>query len=273
MSQSSYNPNNVTRFTGYAGLYDQYRPEAPLQVVQLLTQYVGHRPSLVIDLGCGTGLSTLIWKDHAQQVVGVEPNEDMRNKAIEKLHQLEEAPPVSFVAGYSDQVPSESQTADIVTCSQSFHWMEPESTLNEINRILKVNGVFAAYDCDWPPTLHWTLEAEYLHLIQKADAIIHQHVSSDERAHKRNKNEHLSNIQASGLFRYSREIVFHNMETCNAERYVGLALSQGSVQNVLKLDLNDLDHDIETFQQHVEHYFNGKDLNVMFNYRMRLGVK
>ena len=41
-------------------------------------------------------------------------------------------------------------SADIVTCSQSFHWMEPEPTLAEIARILRPGGVFAAYDYDWP---------------------------------------------------------------------------------------------------------------------------
>ncbi|MEK4510713.1 class I SAM-dependent methyltransferase [Paenibacillus sp. FSL K6-2524] len=273
MTESNHLSNNVTRFTGYANLYDKYRPEAPLQVVNLLTQYVGHKPTLVLDLGCGTGLSTIIWKEHADQVVGIEPNEDMRNKALEKLQLLGGTPSITFVAGYSDQTPAKSASADIVTCSQSFHWMEPESTLKEINRILKKNGVFAVYDCDWPPTLHWTLEAEYLNLIQKADAVIQQNVDTFDLVHKWNKDGHLDNFRASGIFRFTKEIVFHNIEICSAERYVGLALSQGSVQNVLKLNLRDLDEDIEAFGQNVERYFDSRDLDIMFNYRMRLGVK
>src|SRR4051794_19046780 len=48
--------------------------------------------------------------------------------------------------------------ADIVTAAQSLHWMEPTATLAEIARILRPGGLFAAYDYDWPPTLHWELD-------------------------------------------------------------------------------------------------------------------
>ena len=36
--------------------------------------------------------------------------------------------------------------------------MEPTATLAEIARILRPGGLFAAYDYDWPPTLHWELD-------------------------------------------------------------------------------------------------------------------
>lgn len=110
-------------------------------------------------------------------------------------------------------------------------------------------------------------------MIQKADAVIQQNVDTFDLVHKWNKDGHLDNFRASGIFRFTKEIVFHNIEICSAERYVGLALSQGSVQNVLKLNLRDLDEDIEAFGQNVERYFDSRDLDIMFNYRMRLGVK
>ena len=40
----------------------------------------------------------------------------------------------------------EDSSVDIVTCSPSFHWMNPETTINEVSRILKDKGVFAVYD-------------------------------------------------------------------------------------------------------------------------------
>ena len=58
---------------------------------------------------------------------------------------------VNFVSGFSDNTGLENSSVDIITCSQSFHWMNPETTLNEASRILKKGGVFAVYDCDWPP--------------------------------------------------------------------------------------------------------------------------
>src|SRR5204862_107174 len=61
--------------------------------------------------------------------------------------------------------------ADVVTCSQSLHWMDPEPTFAEVARILRSGGVFAAYDCDWPPTVHWEAEVAYQETIRRAEAI------------------------------------------------------------------------------------------------------
>lgn len=265
--------SNVDRFSGYQNLYDQYRPEAPQAVIRILTNYLGRRPSLVADIGCGTGLSTFVWNGHADRIVGVEPNGDMRSKAVEKSGTLSGESSFSFVPGYSNQLDMDSGSVDIVTCSQSFHWMEPVSTLQEVSRVLTEGGVFAAYDCDWPPTLAWAIEDEYNRLLQKSDQLLKQLVEPGHQAIKRNKEEHLTHIQNSGAFRYSREVVFHNMESCDAERYVGLAVSQGGLQTVLKHGSTALDGDIAAFRSNVEAYFQGKTLEVMFNYRMRLGVK
>jgi SAM-dependent methyltransferase len=39
--------------------------------------------------------------------------------------------------------------------------MEPEPTLAEAARILRPGGIFAAYDYDWPPIVHWQVEAAF----------------------------------------------------------------------------------------------------------------
>ena len=267
--------SNVDRFNGYGGLYDAHRPQAPAQVVNLLTGYLGGRPSLVVDIGCGTGLSTFVWTDAADRIVGVEPNEDMIAKAREKqaLLSADAASRISFVRGYSNRLDIASESADIVTCSQSFHWMDPDSTLKEIGRVLRPGGVFAAYDCDWPPQAGWEAESGYGKLIRLADEAIARRVPEAERAVKRDKEQHLANLKASGQFRFAKEAVFHNVERCDADRYIGLALSQGGVQTALKLGAMELEGEIQAFKAKVENYFQGRTLDVMFGYRMRLGVK
>lgn len=141
---------NIDRFLGFQADYDRYRPEAPPLIIKLLTDYLGSTPSVVADIGCGTGLSTFLWKDVSDHVIGIEPNPDMLGKAIDKLSRIEDPQSITFVQGYSNQLPLAVDSVDIVTCSQSFHWMDPESTLREISRVLRTGGVFAAYDCDWP---------------------------------------------------------------------------------------------------------------------------
>ncbi|WP_053373079.1 class I SAM-dependent methyltransferase [Paenibacillus sp. FJAT-27812] len=273
MTLGSHSQNNVDRFSGFENDYDQHRPKAPAAIVDILTSYLGRKPGIVADVGCGTGLSSFVWNGHAEQIIGFEPNDDMRGKAISHLPEPADGGHISFVKGYSDRLALEAESVDVVTCSQSFHWMEPVSTLREFARVLKPEGVFAAYDCDWPPTLHWSVEAEYKRLIDRTEEIIARNIPEKDRASKRDKEQHLTQIRNSGLFRFAKEIVFHNMERCHAERYVGLALSQGGVQAVFKLGSTELVKPIEAFRSSVENYFADRELEVMFSYRMRLGVK
>lgn len=264
---------NIDRFLGFQNDYDRYRPEAPPMIIKLLTDYLGDVPSLVADIGCGTGLSTFLWKDVADQVIGIESNSDMLGKALDKLNLLEDAQSISFVQGYSNQLPLASNSVDIVTCSQSFHWMDPESTLQEISRVLRPGGIFAAYDCDWPLPLGHKVEDRYNQLISKSEELLASLLPDSERAHKWDKEGHLSRIKASGLFSFAREIVFHNLELCDAQRYVGLALSQGGVRTVLKLDAPLLNQDVADYSAIVEQHFQGHTLEVPICYRMRMGIK
>ena len=67
---------NAGRFRGFAGLYHDARPACPEYVTDVLTRYLGRRPGTVVDMGCGTGRSTLVWRDKADQIIGVDPGED-----------------------------------------------------------------------------------------------------------------------------------------------------------------------------------------------------
>jgi len=73
----------IQRFSGFAREYDRYRPQPPAALARLLAQYTGtRRPTLVVDLGSGTGLSSRYWGARAQQVIGIEPSTDMRDEAL-----------------------------------------------------------------------------------------------------------------------------------------------------------------------------------------------
>ena len=75
-------PPNLTRFSGFADLYDANRPSAPARLGPLLARYAGVDRPVVVDLGCGTGLSSRWAAGWADRVIGIEPNDDMRAVAI-----------------------------------------------------------------------------------------------------------------------------------------------------------------------------------------------
>ena len=193
---------NVERFMGFVDVYDAYRPRPPLAVLDILTQLAqAPQPALVVDLGSGTGLSTAIWATRATAVVGVEPSADMRRQAEARTTALPDAAHVRYQAGYSNATGLPDGCADIVTCAQSLHWMEPESTFAEIARILRPGGVFAAIDCDWPPTFSWQVEQAYSACHAQAHVAEQAHqLSRDVRSW--NKGQHLERIRASERFRF-----------------------------------------------------------------------
>ncbi|MFT3952397.1 MAG: class I SAM-dependent methyltransferase [Oscillospiraceae bacterium] len=258
---------NAGRFDGFAAIYDGARPAMPAFPAELVTQYLGRMPAEVVDLGSGTGLSALAWAGRCGRVTGIEPSADMLAAAREK-----EAAGIRFLRGYSHETGLPDAFADAVICSQSFHWMEPAATLAEVGRILKSGGVFAAVDCDWPPAAVWEAEQAYGALFGAVNTLEQTYPALRDSFCRWDKAKHLDNLRASGQFRFCREIVFHNTELCTAERFIGLAMSQGGLQSVLKFDAALICGALAQFSETVRRVFIG-EREIVFSYRMRVGVK
>jgi ubiquinone/menaquinone biosynthesis C-methylase UbiE len=262
---------NADRFSGFADVYDKHRPKPPEVIVHLLTQLAAKPRPAVVDLGSGTGLSTLLWMGRAAEVVGVEPNADMRAQAERRAADAG-ASRVRFIEGLSTATGLPDGFADIVTCSQSLHWMEPNGTFTEVARILRGGGVFAAYDCDWPPTLNAEAEQSYNACRAKAEAIERVRRFAPE-VHQWNKREHLERMKNSGRFRYVKDVALHHVENGGAERLVGIALSQGEIASLLKHGVSEDEIGITALRETARRALGDSIVPWFWSYRLRLGVK
>ena len=261
------------QWSGQAERYDTSRPAAPPAVPPLLTQFAhAPRPALVVDLGCGTGLSTLLWADIACEVIGVEPNDDMRHAAERRLaRERPAASNVRFVAATAQATGLPDECADIVTASQAFHWMEPTTTLAEIARILRRGGVFAAYDYDWPPLVTWETEALFHAFMDRTFAAARAH-GVEPATPGWEKAGHLERLRASGVFRWVKEVTLHNSEPCDADRYIGMALTNFAGALIAQGVLTPEEIGLAEFERETRAAF----ATPMFwhvSYRVRLGVK
>ncbi len=208
---------------GFAAHYDRYRPRPPEALLESLLQLARvERAALVVDLGAGTGLSTRAWAGLAERVVGVEPNPAMRAEA----ESLTDAANVEFVGAFAQDTGLPAGAADVVTCSQSLHWMEPEPTLAEAARLLRPGGVFAAYDYDVVPLCDWEVEEAYAALLSRRRAL-RDEIGVHQGADQWPKESHLERIRESGRFRYCSEVLLQSVEEGGAERVEGYARSLG----------------------------------------------
>jgi ubiquinone/menaquinone biosynthesis C-methylase UbiE len=266
---SQPNADNIARFSGFADCYDAFRPSPPSAMADLLIQLSkAARPRLVVDIGCGTGLSTRIWAEKAQSVIGIEPNADMRLQAQRQTA----CTAISYRPGSSSQTGLEDACADIVTCCQSLHWMQPEPTFAEISRILRPNGVFAACDADWPPSMNCRAEAANIAFAAQVQRLEKQHGCS-AGVQRWAKQEHLGRIKASGHFRFVKEVLLHQVEMGNAQRLVGLAKSRGSVEALLRAGLSEQQIGLTELGRIAQQELGEEPAPWYFSFRVRLGVK
>ena len=212
-------------WTGKASSYDRARPTPPPALLDLLTQVIDlPHPALVVDVGSGTGLSTAIWGERAELVIGIEPNVDMRKEALHKVEDHPFAAHIEYREGVAHQTGLPDGCADIVTAAQSFHWMEPTATLAEIARILRPGGLFAAYDCDSPPAIHWELDRLAQEVGSRLVELVRER-GLPENLKIWSKDRHLDRMRESSHFRFTREVLLHHIEQGDAARFLEMMRS------------------------------------------------
>jgi ubiquinone/menaquinone biosynthesis C-methylase UbiE len=261
----------IDRFSGddYLDYYDKYRPSAPSQLVKTVMHHAKmERAESVVDIGCGTGLSTYIWKESATQVLGIDPSADMRKFA--EGHRDANSLHVQFAYGLGDEIPVEDGSADIVSCGQVFHWMNIQSTLAEVNRVLRPGGVFVVYDCAWPPVFNPDCEKAYNDFFRGIDKIAEGYNSEIVIGHM--KEKHLENIEASGYFTNVRETIFDHTEPGSLERFEGILLSQGGVHALLRKGFSEEEIGLTQFRKSMQSIQSAPD-QMTFKFKSLIAVK
>src|SRR5215469_4508603 len=257
-------------WTGRASSYDRVRPTPPSALLDLLMRLIDTpHPLLVVDLGSGTGLSTVLWGERAERVIGIEPNADMRNEAARKVEGHPYAAQIEYREGRADRTGLPDDCADIVTAAQSFHWMEPTSTLAEIARILRPGGLFAAYDYDSPPAIHWELDQ----IAQEGSLRLVQLVRERGLADSIKiwpKNKSLEPLRESAHFRFTREVLLHHVEHGDAARFLEM-MQTSALTN--QSQFTDEEIGLDRLRRAALQYIGSEPIPWYFSYRVRIGIR
>jgi len=131
--------NPTTRFSGLEATYDRYRPDYPEALWKFLQEHcqLPDRP-MVVDVGCGTGISSRQMAGRGWNLVGIEPNAAMRQVAESRNGDW--AGQLIFRDGKAESTGLPDNFADLVVAAQAFHWFRADEALREFQRILKPHG-------------------------------------------------------------------------------------------------------------------------------------
>jgi SAM-dependent methyltransferase len=179
------------------------------------------------------------------------------------------APRARTIGAYGNATGLPDGAVDIVTCSQAFHWMEPESTLAEVARILRPGGIFATYDYDWPPVVHWEVERAWAECNWRA----RQFGEPGEPDSRWSKSGHLGHIRDSGHFRRAREALIHSVEQGDAERFCGLTVTVGLLERWLAAGKSEADLGLDNLREVATRVLGDRAWPWYIGYRVRLGVR
>jgi len=121
--------------------YAKGRPYFHPQVVSRIKAYLSLAEPVAraLDVGCGTGLSTIALKTIARHVVGVD-------NAAEMLALAPTDPQIEYLVAPAEKIPVDDNAFDLLTISSAFHWMNRSAFFPEARRVLRPQGWLVVYD-------------------------------------------------------------------------------------------------------------------------------
>lgn len=121
-----------------ASHYASYRP--PLHKI-ILKKVLSGDPSFSagLDIGCGTGYSTLALTIYCSNVIGIDPSQSMLDRAADH-------PKIEYVKGSGEEIPLADDSVDIVTLAGSLFYMNVNRVGSEIKRVCKQDAHVIPYD-------------------------------------------------------------------------------------------------------------------------------
>jgi ubiquinone/menaquinone biosynthesis C-methylase UbiE len=212
-------PSSSPSFARVADAYEAYR----LGYTGLVWDHLAHSCGLVpgadvVDLGCGTGLSSLPLIERGANVIGIEPDAEMLARAEVALGDR-----ARFQRGRAEELPLPDASVDLVVAAQAAHWFEEPHAGDEILRVLRPGGHVAFV---WKSP---TPETPYTYLV---DEIATRLTGRSLLAGAIYGIGTVSQLLRPGLEGYSR-VTFEQPIAYTVERYVGHVSSRERVLQLL----------------------------------------
>lgn len=198
------------RFTAGVRDYERYRSGYPDEVVHACADYASLAPgATVVDVGCGTGISSRLFARQGYTVIGIEPNDAMRASANNAGGDYR--PGEAAATGLPDGC------ASLIVAAQALHWFEMPPTIAEWRRVLAPGGACAAV---WNYRGNAGWQTQYEALLER-----HSREYAEVSKASGRGDDNSQWVKASPLCRDIREHDLHNSQSLDWEGLLGRAWS------------------------------------------------
>ncbi|HEY0384864.1 MAG TPA: class I SAM-dependent methyltransferase [Pyrinomonadaceae bacterium] len=132
---------NFFAFKSAAERYQRGRPFFHPFVINRFKELFGfsERAAHALDVGCGTGLSTIALAEIARRMVGVDASPMMLVRAVADAR-------ISYAVAVAEQLPFSENEFDLMTLSQVCHWLDRARFFAEAHRVLSPGAWLIVYD-------------------------------------------------------------------------------------------------------------------------------
>lgn len=209
-----------THFGLSASAYKAFRPAYPESLFQQIIDSVSPPHRRAVDLGSGTGLSTLHLCQWFERVIAVEPDPYM----AANLYGLS---PRIYAQQHSAEVHTEEPgSIDLVTSGNAFYWMDGEVVAAKVGQWLRANGIYAVYRYGFPkarPAIQAVLINE-----------LRMHWNNFRHPRLVDEGYSLRIIQGNPIFKQVRVVEVPNVAVLSAGQLAGFLASTSYVSAYLR---------------------------------------
>lgn len=129
-------------FSSVAPDYATFRPRYPKRLFDWLASLCT-RHELAWDCACGSGQAAGSLASHFDRVIGTDAS-------LGQVVAADADGKTGFVVAVSEQVPLSFGCVDLVAVAQALHWFASEAFYDEVRRVVRAGGVFAAWTYGMP---------------------------------------------------------------------------------------------------------------------------
>lgn len=92
-----------------------------------------------LDIGCGTGRSTLALRKYCNSVIGIDPSREMLDNAIQESQ-------TTYLRGSLEELELKNDSFDIITFAGALHYAKSQKLLDHVQRVGEKGAKIIVYD-------------------------------------------------------------------------------------------------------------------------------